>query len=218
LTVILDGKGDDLERVDVGMRAHLEVNKISIPDANIVWNLDRSLEWLPNEALEDTLAIGDCVGRLDSLRCTVLRIKGNGVEITGAASPWEQDSDRLGVALSQHLGAGEGLTPSGDDFVTGFLLAVNRYKASIWLKGDLEILNHQIVAEAYLKTTRLSANLIEMATWGESDERLLNAVDYVLGAEHALENVAADLSGWGHSSGIAGLAGLEVAIGNTLRS
>ena len=56
------------------------------------------------------------------------------------------------------------------------------------------------------------ANLIEMATWGESDERLVNAMDYIQGADYSREKIAGDLAGWGHSSGLAVLAGIAAAI------
>jgi hypothetical protein len=127
-----------------------------------------------------------------------------------------QFDDQIEDRLCQQLGAGQGLTPSGDDFVTGFILAMNRYKESFWSQGNLEDLNRQVVSAAYQKTTRLSANLIEMATWGESDERLLNALDYIQGADYAVENVARNLSGWGHSSGVAGLAGIAAAVNTDL--
>ena len=212
LTVIVDGKKSELERVAVGMEAQFETNQLSIPEAGIVLILAESLEWVPNEPIMQPSAIVDCVERLDSLRRNVQSIKGNVVDIPEEGNLGMQVGERLEEALSQHLGAGQGLTPSGDDFVTGYLLAVNRYKPSFWLQGDLESLNRQVVAAAYQKTTRLSANLIEMATWGESDERLLNALDYVLGADYDLEEIAVHLSGWGHSSGVAGLGGMAAAI------
>ncbi|MCJ7662209.1 MAG: DUF2877 domain-containing protein [Anaerolineales bacterium] len=212
LTMNVDGKGRELERVAVGMGAQLEANQLSIPEAGFVLRLEENLEWIPGEPLEQPSAIADCVERLDSLWRTVQSLKGSGVDIPEERNLGKQVGDRVEEALSQHLGAGQGLTPSGDDFVTGYLLAVNRYKPSFWLQGDLESLNRQVVAAAYQKTTRLSANLIEMATWGESDERLLNALDYVLGADYDLEEIAVHLSGWGHSSGVAGLGGMAAAI------
>jgi hypothetical protein len=212
LTVIVDGKKSELERVAVGMEAQIETNQLSIPESGFVLRMDESLEWTPKGPNNLLPEITECIERLDSLRRIVLGIKGNDGEIVKTASPRVQVGDRVEEALSQHLGAGQGLTPSGDDFVTGYLLAVNRYKPSFWLQGDLESLNRQVVAAAYQKTTRLSANLIEMATWGESDERLLNALDYVLGADYDLEEIAVHLSGWGHSSGVAGLGGMAAAI------
>ena len=212
LTVIIGIKGSEHERVSVGMEVQIETNQLSIPESGIVLSLDESLEWIPKGPHKLLPDITECIDRLDSLRCVVLGIKGNEGEIAEAASTWVQIGACVEDALSQHLGAGQGLTPSGDDFVTGFLLALNRYKAPFCLQGELSNLNRQIIAAAYQKTTRLSANLIEMATWGESDERLVNAIDYIQGADTPLEKIAVDLASWGHSSGAAGLAGMAAAI------
>ena len=214
LTMIVDGKGRELEQVAVGMEVQLEANKLSIPEAGFVLRLEESLEWIPRKPHEQPSAIADCIERLNSLRRTVQSLTGSVVDIPEERNLGKQVGERLEEALSQHLGAGQGLTPSGDDFVTGFLLAVNRYEESFWLEGDLEGLNRQVVVSAYQKTTRLSANLIEMATWGESDERLVKAIDYIQGADFSLEEIAVDLSGWGYSSGAAGLAGMAAAIRN----
>lgn len=212
LTVIIGIKGCEHERVSVGMEVQIETNQFSIPESGIVLRMDESLEWVPKEPIMQLSAIVDCVERLDSVRRKVQSIKGNVVDIPEEGNLGMQAGDRVEEALSQRLGAGQGLTPSGDDFVTGFLLAMNRYKASFLLQGELSNLNRQIVAAAYQKTNRLSANLIEMATWGESDERLVNAIDYIQGADYPLEKIAVDLAGWGHSSGAAGLAGMAAAI------
>jgi hypothetical protein len=214
LTVSVEGKRSELERVTVGMEAQIETNQLSIPESGFLLRMDESLEWTPKGPKNLLPKITECIERLDSLRRIVLDIKGNDEEIVKTASLRVQVGERVEDALSLQLGSGQGLTPSGDDFVTGFLLAVNRYKAYYWIQGDLDSLNHQVVAAAYQETTRLSANLIEMSTWGESDERLVNAIDYIQGADYPLEKIAVELSGWGHSSGAAGLAGMAAAISN----
>ena len=212
LTMIIDRGGNEFDRAVIGMEAQFGSNSLSIPEAGIVLRLDESLEWLPKRPLEQLPRITDSSERLDWLVRIVINIKTSSGEIAEAESPWVMDVSRLEEALVQQLGAGEGLTPSGDDFVIGFLLAVNRYKVSFWRNDDLESLNRRVVGAGYQKTTRLSANLIEMATWGESDERLVNAMDYIQGADYSREKIAGDLAGWGHSSGLAVLAGIAAAI------
>lgn len=212
ITLNVFGIANDFERVVVGMGAQFEVDQLRIPDAGVLLRFENGLEWIPSEPIDQPISKPRTIERLESLMSLVLNIKESNAEVAEPLDPWVSGGvDRLEEALSRRLGLGEGLTPSGDDFVNGFLLAMNRYRRFLWEYGDLDRLNHQIVSAAYQKTTRLSANLIELATWGESDERLLNAVDYLQGADYVLGDIAADLSGWGHTSGVAVLAGMATA-------
>jgi hypothetical protein len=106
---------------------------------------------------------------------------------------------------------GEGLTPSGDDFVVGLLLVLNRWKNMRNFASDLQQLNLLVTEAAYRKTTTLSANLIECATFGESDERLLNVVDCVLTGKPQESECVSCLLELGASSGVDILVGMAVA-------
>jgi hypothetical protein len=117
--------------------------------------------------------------------------------------------------LCNCLGAGAGLTPSGDDFVTGLLLALNRWKDILWDWGDLDRVNRSVVEAAYQKTTTLSANLIELASLGEGDERILKAIDWIMGGNTDKSSVVDNLLDWGSSSGVDILAGFTAAIAIT---
>ena len=75
----------------------------------------------------------------------------------------------------------------------------------------LQDLNRRLVAAAYERTTRLSANLIECAALGESDERLLNVVDCILTGSPPVAECLPELLTWGSSSGVDALAGMAVA-------
>jgi hypothetical protein len=103
--------------------------------------------------------------------------------------------------LVKLLGYGSGLTPSGDDFVTGFLLALNRWKDALFLNRDIYELNRNVVDAAYRKTTTLSANLIECASSGQGDERLLAAIDWLMGDQSANSDSIQAMLKWGSSSG-----------------
>ena len=122
-------------------------------------------------------------------------------------------SDLLPLAQSvqSFLGLGSGLTPSGDDFVMGLLLTLNRWE-SVLRPGDaLSIFNEEVVQAAYRHTTTLSANLIESAVLGLADERLIRAVDFLAAAEYRQSEVLPGLLNWGNSSGVDGLVGMITA-------
>jgi hypothetical protein len=120
--------------------------------------------------------------------------------------------------LCNCLGAGAGLTPSGDDFVTGLLLALNRWKDILWDRDDLDLINQSIVEAAYQKTTTLGANLIELASFGEGDERILKAIDWIMGGKTDESSIVDNLLDWGSSSGVDMLVGFAAAITFTAAS
>ena len=115
-------------------------------------------------------------------------------------------------AVPSFLGAGSGLTPSGDDFLTGLLLAMNRWEAVLWPADNLGETNHLVVESAYRKTTRLSANLIELATLGQGDERLIDMVDQLMSDAPFEPATVLDLLDWGSSSGMDAFVGMAVAL------
>jgi len=117
-----------------------------------------------------------------------------------------------GEMLCKFLGFGEGLTPSGDDFVIGLLLSLNRWQEILLLNRDTSNLNQQVVETAYQNTTTLSANLIECATLGQGDERLIETIDFLMCGGHRRDEVVIDLLGWGNSSGVDAFVGMAVAL------
>lgn len=109
------------------------------------------------------------------------------------------------------FGLGDGLTPGGDDFVIGLLLSLNRWESVFKPGKRLLVFNKKVIEAAYQTTTTLSANLIECATLGLADERLIQAVDFLaLGKYHPSE-IRSGLLSWGDSSGINALAGMVTA-------
>jgi hypothetical protein len=119
---------------------------------------------------------------------------------------------QLAETLIEMLGRGDGLTPSGDDFVLGFLLARHYLGTARRPVAGFENLNQAVIAAAYQKTTSISANLIECACQGACDERVLAALDYLLGASMDGDEVVDDLLSWGNSSGVAALAGMAAVL------
>jgi hypothetical protein len=127
----------------------------------------------------------------------------------GAAGP---DFLEISAFLAKYLGLGEGLTPSGDDLVLGFLLALNRWGDLLYPDLDIREINQSLRQAAYRRTNTLSANLIECASLGQADERLLLALDGILTGEPGPAACVAALLSWGHSSGASTLAGMSAAI------
>ncbi|MEJ2487992.1 MAG: DUF2877 domain-containing protein [Anaerolineales bacterium] len=108
------------------------------------------------------------------------------------------------------LGMGAGLTPEGDDFLIGLCLSKARMSSPItW---------DQVLSDrSTRKTTRLSANLIEVATHGWADERLVTAHDTLFQGTEEAATAVNNLLGWGNTSGRMALAGITAGIVYFLR-
>lgn len=125
------------------------------------------------------------------------------------AAQWDEALN----ALVPLMGMGRGLTPSGDDFTIGLLLALHHLKR---LQPDLNLppisFVKQVKTIAAQVTTRLSASLIECAAEGQADERLMGALNGLLEGSLPFEKILAYLSEWGNSSGADALAGMATAL------
>jgi len=113
--------------------------------------------------------------------------------------------------LERFLGLGPGLTPSGDDLVLGFLLAVNRWGNLLYHSLDVQGLNRAIQQAAYRKTTILSANLLSCVTRGQADERLVLAMDGIMTGKPDPGTCVSHLLNWGNSSGVSAMMGMALA-------
>jgi len=123
-----------------------------------------------------------------------------------------KEAAELANLLSNFLGMGPGLTPSADDFIVGILLSLNRWQNLLWAEDSLRDLNLQVIEAAYTRTTTLSANLIECAALGLADERLINALDWIVTGVAREPEIISHLLGWGNSSGVDSLTGMAVAL------
>ncbi len=117
--------------------------------------------------------------------------------------------------MAAFLGCGRGLTPSGDDFVMGVLLVLNRWPRPGWSGSLLENLNTQVISAARQRTTSLSAALLACASRGEADERLIAALDFICTGRGDEAKQAAGLAGWGASSGLDALAGMAAGLSHS---
>lgn len=116
------------------------------------------------------------------------------------------------ASMSRWLGSGPGLTPSGDDLVLGVLLALNRWKSVLCREQNLNLLNLEIVEAAYRKTTTLSANLIECASLGLADERLIRVLDGLMSEQQGSQAQIDEMLDWGDSSGMDVFVGFAIAL------
>ena len=106
------------------------------------------------------------------------------------------------------LGAGHGLTPSGDDCIVGILVALRALgKRSVAASVARIVARH-----APHRTTRLSAAHLDAACAGEAIEPVHAAIESIAGNAspgHALDA----LERFGHGSGFDALAGVLLAAG-----
>jgi hypothetical protein len=118
--------------------------------------------------------------------------------------------------FTQHLlgliGRGGGLTPSGDDFLVGFLLASHTLAVPNIKSETLNMLQTQILESAQRKTTTLSANLMQCAAEGLADARVMNGLQWLAQGGMSLAQVKSDLLSYGSSSGVDSFAGMLAAI------
>lgn len=121
------------------------------------------------------------------------------------------DEAQVIFQLQSFLGLGSGLTPSGDDLITGFLLTYYRYQDILHAPFPLPTVSQAIVKHAYQKTSLLSANLIECAAMGLADDRLIGALDGMLTGIIDPASCANLLLSWGNSSGCDALVGMVLA-------
>lgn len=113
-------------------------------------------------------------------------------------------------ASTRLFGLGSGLTPSGDDWITGFLLYQCRLDMAKKIKRPfLTRLGAELVYTAYRKTTWVSANRLEAALKGWSEEIFLSAINYLFGDNrNCSEDIARGLMNFGHSSGVDTFVGI----------
>lgn len=129
-----------------------------------------------------------------------------------------KDQDAFMSSAQKLLGAGGGLTPSGDDFLTGFFLYhFRRIQAGTGEPVNLSEWWGELTRLAFEKTTTISANRLEYAARGWSEDLFLRVIDHLF-------NPGVNFSGelprlllnFGHSSGVDTLMGISFALDSLL--
>jgi hypothetical protein len=118
----------------------------------------------------------------------------------GAGS--EEDLASLRSGAAQLAGLGGGLTPAGDDFLTGAMLwAWLAHPASAGYCATL-------LSASITETTILSAALLQAASWGECSAPWHDMLGALAGGSDAeLERAVQGVLAHGHTSGADALAG-----------
>lgn len=108
------------------------------------------------------------------------------------------------------IGRGGGLTPSGDDWISGFLLYFARTGQQNPLICEL---GHSLTFMAFERTTKISANRIEAACQGWSEELFLSVIDHIVTSQHVFnDDMLSHLVNFGHSSGVDTCMGISAAL------
>lgn len=226
-------------RIVQGMRATLKTDRLVLTGVNIHIHLDTARLWYAPEPPEQTQTWEDIDRRLRELSAMIIEKK-RGIGLVSLlpfildlpARPtvplslqpaiamvllqtgnlFKQSPAQATAALEVLFGLGSGLTPSGDDFIAGMLLALNRMPERQALQDFLEELNERLTALAFAKTTALSASIIQAACAGSADERLLTAIDGLLSGRTGLDTIFASLESFGNSSGMDAFCGMVFAL------
>lgn len=223
--------------LDNEMRVRIASGQISIPDANLVITVNHAFVWQPEPPSTPPLPAAERAARIKLASGKIISSsQGNGLSsilpyllelpnhknfnINEIIPPYKNilhvQRSMGGLPSTSSivglLGSGPGLTPSGDDFVIGLLLAVNRWETELATRHNLDLFNRGIVDAAYQKTTTLSANLIECAAQGLGDQRLIEALDWLMSGSGQDAHVIDNLLTWGSSSGSDVFVGYVVAL------
>jgi hypothetical protein len=236
LTITLGADRSALKRLENGMAAECKPGELAFPQADLIILVETSALWAtPPPASEISIEPAALTERLRDISARVLQLKGDAglggllpelVRLTDAGYALDFTAERVlvirealqeegGKSLEKEvtalLGLGRGLTPSGDDLLVGFLLALNRWRKALRPSFDVARLNQQIPRAAFQTTTHLSANLIECGAAGTADERLLDGVDYLAAGRGDAAVIAKQLAEMGSSSGVDSLVGMALA-------
>jgi hypothetical protein len=117
-------------------------------------------------------------------------------------------------AAESLIGSGGGLTPSGDDFLTGFLLYhVRRVLATGIERDSLFDWIAEVSAIAFQRTTTISANRLIFTARGWSEDIFLNLIDHLFDPSVSFtDDQICLLMDIGHSSGVDTFMGMLYAI------
>jgi hypothetical protein len=226
--------------VEIGMPISIDSGHLCFDDIGVLVSTTKSEVWNPPHPPSSILSVNERYQRLGSITMEILKKKifpGLWTFLPSLLSLQDEyriptqkqqpfhaevlnlqnklkvgDTQKVIEIITNLLGNGPGLTPSGDDFVIGLLLALNRWQDFNPVQIDLPLLNAKVTDTAYKQTTTLSANLIECATLGLADERLINALDYLMGAPYEEEKILFSILDWGHTSGAAAFVGMALAL------
>ncbi|MBE0686789.1 MAG: DUF2877 domain-containing protein, partial [Anaerolineaceae bacterium] len=121
----------------------------------------------------------------------------------------QKDTESILSLTNLLIGSGRGLTPSGDDLLTGLTFMRRRWFPEVNWMTEVE---DQLLATFKVKTTSVSSTLFECALQGEADARIQEMADVLMSADVPFHQQAMELSRWGNSSGADVFLGMLLAI------
>jgi hypothetical protein len=145
-------------------------------------------------------------------------LEGNGAVELLARGCSEASLLKSVTAADQLIGLGPGLTPSGDDVLSGLLVALRhlgtatRVSRAVWLAGWLAA---AVTFDARGRTTPISATLLHCAARGEASGEML-AVLRGLAGRQSLEPALHRLLQLGHTSGPDLACGLRIGLASII--
>jgi hypothetical protein len=117
------------------------------------------------------------------------------------------------------LGCGMGLTPSGDDFLAGLLFAIYFSQKVYNRKFDmLPVIVHSVLQNMAAKTNQISRHFLRYATeglWGRSSERFMLAM--FSNDNTTLYNAIHEKAAYGATSGIDEIQGIMFGLYEVVR-
>jgi hypothetical protein len=117
----------------------------------------------------------------------------------------DEGAEKVMEAIDQLAGLGSGLTPAGDDYIVGVMVA-------LWLTGRKEMLP-EMARVAVAKTTALSAAFLRAAAQGEFMEPWHALVQTLFAGEiEAFTQAIKWVAQFGASSGLDALAGFATTL------
>ena len=127
-----------------------------------------------------------------------------------------EDWPAMAASAVDLAGVGEGLTPSGDDFLVGLVAALRFHRASGGPGPELDLLT-ALVSKAGGRTSDFSAqNLLSAAEGLVSEDVSDWLVSFHLGDLHAVKDATNRLLNLGHSSGVDTFAGMSMGLSSIL--
>ena len=119
------------------------------------------------------------------------------------------DEELCRTSARKLAGLGAGLTPDGDDFMMGCILAL----WGCWAGEGVEQVASWVSLEADLRTTTLAAAWLRAASRGECSERWHDLLQAILREnEEKIRSAAQAIIQQGHSSGASALAGFTAVL------
>jgi len=211
LVLVADEDGGGVPQVEAGAAATVGGGGLSVGPLYV-----RAARWWrpPPPARVRAGALrdgGDCLERLlDGVPPPAPALSSGLAALRGACATY--DGAAAGLAGRLLVGLGPGLTPAGDDVLTGLLVALHRLCAGLPphelvagepVAGELATLRAALTAvavEAAGHTTSLSATLLGCAARGAAAGPVLEVADALAG-RGGVEPAARRLLAVGHSSG-----------------